>query len=244
MHGAGVSIGAPSFDWERRRRFQRFHAGIAGGYGQLSVGSSRTVDACNRVVLDTGVGNNKIAETCEHHHQDFLMYKTPGQDRAWKLTQIVEGYFVPDTLTLPANDSYISVGLGSPNSSPPFVWDENYMGLVRNLGLGTWQALFNNPWGSGLIVQDLGATAGGAAPLFATTFAYKVRVEYVPRVMIRWWLNDVLVHTYTDTTELQSFYDNAGTAADEMGAYFVSTAQAGQQTKAIFGPMYCETILT
>lgn len=241
----GAIVTPASFDWERRRRFQRFHSDVAGTYGQITAGSSRSTDGWNRIILDTGVGANKMAETTEHFHQDWIAYKNVGVDRMWTLPQIMEGYFVPDDLTLPANDSYISVGLGSPNSPPPFSLDENYMALRRNLGRNRWEAVFNNPFGGGEFVQDLGATANNVALIFATAIGFKVRVEYWPKQMVRYYLNDSLVYTYTDAGELLSFFNGAGTASDEFGAYFVSTAaNAGSRVRVSFGPMYCETILT
>jgi len=242
--GAGVSLSPPSWDWERRRRFVRHHGDVVGNYGQLTAGSSRSTDGLCRMVLDTGIGMNKIAETTEHFHRDFLAYRTPGTDAIWRKTQIVEGMFIPEVMDAPQDGAYMSIGLGSPNSAPPFVYDENYCALRYNLFTGTWEAVVNCPGLATVNIVDLGATAGGIIVAFATTWSYKIRVEYQPRVQVRFWLNDQLAHTFTDAATMQALWDDATVASDEVGAYFVSTGMdLAAQTSAVFSPMYCESIL-
>lgn len=235
---SAISIGQAPFEWERARRFVRHHGDVVGNYGQLTAGSSRATDGLCRMILDTGIGANRIAETTEHFHRDFMAYQTAGQDIMWRKTQLVEGYFIPEVVDNPSGEAFISVGIGSPNSRPPFVYDENYIGLRYNLTLGRWEAVVNCPGAFTVNVADL-----GALPLVGTTWGYKCRILYEPKKQVRFWLNDALVHTFTDATQLQQLWDDAISASDEIGAYFVSTGPgATGQTSAVFGPMYCETL--
>lgn len=241
-----AQIVGPSLDAELARRFMRMHGDVPGDYGQLTAGSSRSTDGWCRILLNTGVGANKIAETCEHFHLDYLNWITPlGTDKFWRRSHIVEGYMCPTVIDVPTGEAYFSIGIGSPNSVPgPFVYDENYIALRYNAATGHWEAVVcDGGAGIGYQMFDLGALAT-VHPIFATTFSFKVRVVYKVRQLIEFWLDDKLVYTFTDSATMTSFYDLAPTASDEGGSYFVSTGNnAASQMSAACGPMFCQTFL-